>query len=291
MFRPAAARKDHSATTLPPSHHDLCHLQSEFELNLVPFALIVTTSSASHTHHHLRVMAFNTQPSTSRKDTKSETSSMLPPQHHFSFEEKCFLMHHANYCVDFDNLCEKYKMQFNSDRSPDAIERFLIRCGDEEFFILTEAADKYKKWYTAHPLNPVCPIILLACRAMPIEHRAYLAYHHYHGMDSVNLTESLNLMFPTETRGLKQIINQLNLFQQKRQLLTSLTIFSIRYPWNPEYKPVAGAPATKLPELLSSATSAASENVAGRKLDQDRKQGNDYNSNHAAMATQLGHLK
>ena len=91
-------------------------------------------------------------------------------------------MHHANYCTDFEKLQEMFNLQFDINRSIDSIEVALHENDDDEFFApSTEAAESYRKWYTEHPTDPVSPISLLACRAIPIEQRAYLAYNHNHG--------------------------------------------------------------------------------------------------------------
>ena len=211
-------------------------------------------------------MAPNIQRSTSKKNTKRVKYAKLPfPQQeilgqHYAYEEKCFLMHHANYCTDFETLREMFNMQFDTDRSLDSIEMTLTHCEDEEFFQLTEAAERYKKWYTEHPMSPVVPIILLGSRAMRTELRAYLAHHHLHqGMGLEELNKNLNLTFPTETQDARQIARQLNLFKNGNQLLNSLSNFSVRYEWHPQHKPTAKTPntATKKPSAKSKAAKIA----------------------------------
>lgn len=185
----------------------------------------------------------------------------------------CFLMHHANYCTDFEALRETFNMQFNKDRSLDSIERALTGCRDEKFFILTEAAESYRRWYTEHPSKPIRPIILLGSRAMRTELRAYIAYHHYHGMEFADLKKYLNLTFHPETQDARQITLQLNHFKKKNQLLMSLVNFSVRYPWHPEYQSVAGAPAARA------------------RLNNDKLKAKNNEDNQAAMATQAGLTK
>lgn len=183
----------------------------------------------------------------------------------------CFLAHYANYCTDFETLRETFNIQFNTDRSLDSIERVLTGCEDKEFFTLTEVAENYKKWYTEHPVSPVRPIILLGSRVMRTELRAYLAYHHSRGMVFADLKKNLNLTFPLETRDMRQIAVQLNFFKKKNQLLTSLTNFSVRYPWHPKYRPIAGAPAAR---------------AARARLDKGKAKADHNANNQAAIAAQ-----
>ena len=222
-------------------------------------------------------MASRSRPSTARQDTERAKSSELAPQQEqrnekrFEFEEMCFLMHHANYCADFESLREDFNIQFNTDRSLDSIDRVLIRCSDDDFFMLTEVAEDYKKWYTEHPAKPQRPIILLGSKAMRTELRAYLAYHHLHGMGFADLKDSFNSTFPTETRDTSQIKAQLINFKKKNQLRTSLAGFSIRYPWHPEYQPVTGTPAAR---------------AARTRLDKGKSKANHKSNNQAAIAAQ-----
>ncbi|CAF9941864.1 MAG: hypothetical protein ALECFALPRED_009361 [Alectoria fallacina] len=223
-------------------------------------------------------MASNTQSMTSNKESKQAVDrSKLPPTQQetygkrFSYEEMCFLTHHANYCTDFETLDENFNLQFNTDRSLDAIETALIKCKDEEFFTMTEVAESYKKWYTEHPVSPVRPIILLGSRAMRTELRAYLAYHQCRGVGFADLKNFFNLTFPTETRDSRQITAQLNIFKKRNQLLTSLSNFSVRYPWHPEYKPVAKIPAAR---------------AARVRLNKDKEKAKGYDNNQAAAAAQ-----
>ena len=190
-----------------------------------------------------------------------------------------------NYCTDFKELENRFNLQFDTDRSIDSNEMTLLKCEDEEYFILTETAEDYSKWYTEHPLDPVRPIILLACMAMPIEHRAYLAYHHYRGMGFEALEESFNMMFPDDTRDSKQIVAQLNHFRNHNQLLTSLSVFSIRYSWHPKYRPAAVVSAVGAPS--ASNAPSAPKATARVRLNQDEEKHDDYNDDEEAMARQL----
>ena len=229
-------------------------------------------------------MASNAQVSTSKKDTNQANRSQLPPpqqeqnqkgqnQKQFNFEQKCFLMHHANYCTDFETLREMLNMQFNTEHTLDSIDYILNECGDEEFLQLTETAERYKKWYTEHPISPVCPIFLLGSRAMRTELRAYLAYHHRHGMGPADLNNYFNLTFPTETRDSRQIAAQLTWFTMKPQRYASLYNFSVRYPWHPKYKPVS------------------SSSAARARLDKGKQKALEYANNQAAVATQARVIK
>ncbi len=191
-------------------------------------------------------------------------------------------MHHANYCTDFETLREMFNSQFGTDRSLDCIESVLIKCEDEEFFQLTEAAERYRKWYTEHPMRPVVPIILLGSRAMRTELRAYLVHHHSRGVGSDELKKNLNLTFPTETQDDKQIIRQLNLLKSNNQLFNSLSNFSVRYQWHPQYKPIAKAPAARASKTATKKPSAMSKAAKNAKNCQ---------SNQAAKAAQTGPIK
>ncbi|CAD6590369.1 MAG: Plasma membrane permease, mediates uptake of glycerophosphoinositol and glycerophosphocholine [Alectoria sarmentosa] len=223
-------------------------------------SLSILSSSSTNSLYCRRIMAGNTQSMTSNKEsTQAVDRSKLPPTQqetsgkHLSYEEMCFLMHHANYCTDFETLRENFNLQFNTDRSLDAIETALITCKDEEFFTMTEVAESYKKWYTEHPMSPVCPIILLGSRVMRTELRAYIAYHH------------------CQTRDSKQITAQLNIFKKRNQILVSLANFSVRYPWHPEYKPIATVPAGR---------------AARARLNKDKEKAKGYVNNQVATATQ-----
>ena len=235
-------------------------------------------------------MATNSQHSAYGKseraaDRSTRSNSLDTHQKNFSFEETCFLMHHANHCTNFEELQEMFNLQFDTNQSLDSIEMTLHKYDDEEFFIFTEAAEKYRRWYTERPTDPVNPIRLLACRAMPIEHRAYLAYHHKRGMDLANLKDSSNSMFPNAARDSKQIVAQLNHFQQNNHLLTSLSNFSVRYPWHPEYKSLTGIPATKAPSA-GQAFQVTPKALARQRLDRDKKKSHEYSDNQAAIARQ-----
>lgn len=186
-------------------------------------------------------------------------------------------MHHANYCTDFETLRGMFNMQFVTDRSLDSIETVLAECEDEEFFQLTEAAERYKKWYTEHPMRPVVPIILLGSRAMRTELRAYLVHHHSHEMGSDELKKNLNLTFPTEAQDEKQITRQLNLLKSNNQLSNSLSNFSVRYQWHPQHKPIVKAPAARAPKTATKKPSAMSKAAKNAKTCQ---------SNQAAEAAQ-----
>ena len=189
----------------------------------------------------------------------------------------CFLMHHANYCIDFEELQNIFNLQFDANLSLDSLEKALDKCSDEEFFILTEEAEKYK-WYTEHSASPVRPIVLLSCRALPIEHRAYLAYHHCRGMNPADLKEAVNAMFPTVHRDSTQIMAQLNHFKNNHQLLMSLSSFSTRYFWNNEHKRTTGVSANSI-LTVSGAT-------ARDRLARDKTKSNDYHSIETTTITQ-----
>ena len=237
-------------------------------------------------------MATNSQHSASDKseraaDRSNRSTPLDTRRKNFSFEETCFLMHHANQCTDFEELQEMFNLQFDTNRSIDSIEMTLHKYDDEEFFMFTEAAEEYRRWYTERPTDPVNPIRLLACRAMPIEH---LAYHHKRGMDLADLKDSSNSMFPTTARDSQQIVAQLNHFQQNNHPLTSVSNFSVRYPWHHEYKPFTGIPATKAPSA-GQASPVTPKALAGQRLDRDRKKSDDYSNNQAAIARQRHFIK
>ena len=104
-------------------------------------------------------------------------------------------------------------------------------------------------------------------------------------MDFEDLKESFNIIFPGVSRDPQQIIAQLNLFQNYNQLLTSLSVFSVRYSWHREYRPAAGVLAVRAP-LASNAPSAPKAGASVR-LDQDEEKHDDYGDNEASMARQL----
>ena len=56
---------------------------------------------------------------------------------------------------DYDALRQSFNLRFDTNRTLDSIDDFLTTKGtDEDFFIVSQDAERYKKWYTEHPIKP-----------------------------------------------------------------------------------------------------------------------------------------
>lgn len=213
-------------------------------------------------------------------------SELPSPQHQqelhgkqLSWEQKCFLAHHVNFCKDFEALLESFNMHFDTDCDLDSLDHFLRKnCKDDEFLMYYQNADKYK-WYFDDPLKTAHPIILLASRAMRTELRSFLAYHHSHGMSLPVLKENFNSTFPAEARESKEIATQLNFFGTNNQLRHSLSTFASRYSWHPEFNDTIQA-------CNQAGNKAASRSAARDRLRRDKKTAETFANNEAALALQ-----
>ena len=55
---------------------------------------------------------------------------------------------------DYDTLFESFNLQFDTDRTLDSIDQLLtINSIDEDLFVLSQDAERYRKWYTGHPVK------------------------------------------------------------------------------------------------------------------------------------------
>lgn len=236
-------------------------------------------------------MASATSSSFSGKESKeaanrSKLSSSLKKLYgkDFSWEQMSYITHHANFCHDFDALRENFNSQFNTNRTLDSIDDFLRHCGNEDFFNISQDADRYQKWYTEHPIKPGHPPILLGSRAMRTELRAFLAYHHHRGMDFSDLKKSFNLTFPTEARNSRQLTAQLNHLKKDNHLFKSLTNFAARYSWYPKYEET-------ITPAKNARNPAASRGTAKTRLRQGKQKPETLKNSAAAKAAQMQVLR
>ena len=232
-------------------------------------------------------MASATSSSVSTKESKeaasrSKLSSSLQQLYgkHFSWEQMCYITHNANFCHDFDALRECFNSQFNTNRSLDSIDDFLTHCDNDDFFNMSQDADRYQKWYTEHPIHPGHPPFLLGSRGMRTELRAFLAYHHHRGMNFSDLKNAFNLTFPTEVRNSRQLTSQLKLLKKDKPRCNSLYNFAARYSWHPEYE--------KTITLANNARNpAAGRGTAKARLRQGKQKAETLKNSAAAEAAQM----
>lgn len=214
---------------------------------------------------------------------QTRSPSLQTHRKNFSFQEMCFLMHHANYCTDFQELEEIFNLQFDTHR----LTLSKRHCTS----MMTRNSLCYQRpCRTIGNSTPSTPRSQCALSfSLPVESCQSCAGFILHIITTVEWIsrtskESFNIIFPGVSRDPQQIIAQLNLFQNNNQLLTSLSVFSVRYSWHREYRPAAGNLAVRAP-LASNAPSAPKVGASVR-LDQDEETHDDYSDNEASMARQ-----
>lgn len=228
-----------------------------------------------------------TGPGRKKKSTRVQNTSRLDPtqlrqrENGFSPEEKCYLAHHVNQCYDFQDLCQRFNLRFDTDCTLEALIPFLSKCDDSQFFDLTEQAQDYR-WCKPHSMSPVLPpSMVLGTEEWRTELRAFIVFHTTNNMAIEEIEGRIRVTFPEESRSYIQISTQLAHIQENPTLVRQLERFAARYDWHPSR--AATASVSQAPTMASKAEAKV---AARARLNHDKHEATEYSNSQAAREAQ-----